>query len=47
VQINFEKACFASFFKIYLGFEKAQSAVKVRLSMAKRRLATKENQYIA
>ena len=27
VQINFEKACFTSFFKIYLGFEKAQSAV--------------------
>jgi len=27
VQINFEKDCKAIFFKIYLGFEKMQSAV--------------------
>jgi len=27
VEINFEKACLASFFKIYLGFKKTQSAV--------------------
>jgi len=27
LQTNFEKACLASFFKICLGFKKAQSAV--------------------